>query len=44
MIIEVLVCKPDGTQAFESREVSDDFFECGVLPDAEDGAERQTEN
>ena len=27
MIIEVLVCKPDGTQALESREVPDDFFE-----------------
>ena len=27
MIIEVLVCKPDGTQALESREVPDDWFE-----------------
>lgn len=29
MIIEVLVCKPDGTQAFESREVLDDWFKAG---------------
>lgn len=26
MIIQELVCKPDGTQEFVSREVPDDFF------------------
>ena len=26
MIIDVLVCKPDGTQRIEQREVPDDWF------------------
>lgn len=27
MIINELVCKPDGTQELQQREVSDDFFD-----------------
>ena len=27
MIIDVLVCRPDGTQRIEQREVPDDWFE-----------------
>jgi hypothetical protein len=26
MTIEVLVCRPDGTQMLEPREVADDYF------------------
>lgn len=29
MIIEILVCKPDGTQVLEQREVPDDWFSTG---------------
>lgn len=29
MIIEILVCKPDGTQMLEQREVPDDWFSAG---------------
>lgn len=34
MIIDVLVCRPDGTQAVEQREVPDNWFG----PSVEDGA------
>ena len=27
MIVEVLICKPDGSQSVEPREVPDTFFE-----------------
>lgn len=27
MIIEVIVCRPDGTQEFEQREVAEDWFD-----------------
>lgn len=32
--IEVLVCRPDGTQAFETREVPDDYGEVPEKPEA----------
>jgi len=35
MIIDVLVCKPDGTQVLEQREVPDDWFGGGEA-EAED--------
>ena len=37
MIIDNLVCRPDGTQTIEQREVSDDFFTPSTpLPTAEE--------
>lgn len=38
MIIEVLVCKPDGTQALESREVPDAWFETAQPDDSAETA------
>lgn len=35
MTISVLVCRPDGSQFLETREVSDDWFDTGE--ETEDG-------
>jgi len=32
MIIEVIVCNPDGTQAVEQRDVPDNWFEIAEPP------------
>lgn len=32
MTIEILICRPDGTQTLEEREVADDFFAPAPLP------------
>jgi hypothetical protein len=38
MIIDVLVCRPDGTQVLEQREVPEDWFVSGM--EAETGSEK----
>lgn len=35
MIIDILVCRPDGTQTIERREVPDDYY----VPAEEENAE-----
>ena len=36
MIIDVLVCRPDGTQRIEQREVPDNWFEAEKAPAADE--------
>ena len=38
MIIDVIVCRPDGTQELEHREVPDDWFD--ILEPAQHPAEQ----
>jgi len=37
MTIDVLICRPDGTQAVESREVPDDWFSSSAPAEAPQG-------
>ena len=39
MIIDVLVCEPDGTQRFEKQEVPDTFFNAEAKTATEDTEE-----
>lgn len=39
MIMQVLVCRADGTQVLEEREVPEDFLENGAAPPENEGTE-----
>lgn len=43
MIIEVLVCHPDGTQAMEKREYPDDWYDVEPEPEPEETEEPTAE-
>lgn len=36
MTVEVLVCRPDGTQALEVRELPDNWFDSGEQEETEE--------